>query len=425
MNNSNSNNTIKSSTFLRLSDLVEVNPTIDVSRLSKKDRVSFIPMADVSDGGHWVGSQTRSLSEVITGYTAFQENDVLFAKITPCTENGKGCHARGLSNGIGFGSTEFHVLRAMDGVDSRLIYHLSISPDVRAKATSLMGGSAGQQRVPSDFVRAIKISCKATELQELLVPMLDSVEEAIETTRAVIDQTRRLKTALLQDLLTNGLPGQHKNFKKHKYLHKMPAAWETKSIGDVCVIELGKMLSKVVKTGRHYRPYLGNASVLWGRIDLTDLEEMDIRDDELERYSLQPGDILICEGGEVGRTAIWEGQLKLCCYQKALHRLRPLQPNTLVPDFMRFFMEHAVRNNLLVRFTGESSIAHLTRETLINVPMVLPPLAEQEHIVAAIKSVEMKTKSNEKFQDQLVQVKSALSQGLLTGRIFLKGGSCE
>ncbi|HWL09486.1 MAG TPA: restriction endonuclease subunit S, partial [Planctomicrobium sp.] len=131
--------------------------------------------------------------------------------------------------------------------------------------------------------------------------------------------------------------------------------------------------------------------------------------------------ILICEGGEVGRTAIWEGQLELCCYQKALHRLRPNKPNTLVPDFMRFFMEHAVRNNLLVRFTGESSIAHLTRETLVNVPMSLPPFEEQKQIVLAVKSVETKASVDEGSRDQLIQMKSALSQGLLTGRIPVKG----
>ncbi|OLE51313.1 MAG: hypothetical protein AUG51_23610 [Acidobacteria bacterium 13_1_20CM_3_53_8] len=131
-----------------ITDLADINPPVSVDGLSPDSSVSFIPMADVSDKGQWTNRQTRKLCEVRSGYTAFKEGDVLLAKITPCMENGKGCHAVGLENSVGFGSTEFHVLRAKSDVDARFVFHWSQSEMLRRQAEAKMIGSAGQQRVP-------------------------------------------------------------------------------------------------------------------------------------------------------------------------------------------------------------------------------------------------------------------------------------
>ncbi|MEH2268542.1 MAG: hypothetical protein V7K68_08950, partial [Nostoc sp.] len=88
-----------------LSQLVEVNPPTFKASIEADAFVSFIPMQDVSENGQWVSKQVKKLKEINSGYTPFQEGDILFAKITPCMENGKGCHAVGLVNGIGFGTT--------------------------------------------------------------------------------------------------------------------------------------------------------------------------------------------------------------------------------------------------------------------------------------------------------------------------------
>jgi type I restriction enzyme, S subunit len=91
--------------IIPVSGLADINSPVSVARLDPSSPVSFIPMADVTETGRWIGNQVRALHEVKGGYTAFQEGDVLFAKITPCMENGKGCHATGLVNGVGFGTT--------------------------------------------------------------------------------------------------------------------------------------------------------------------------------------------------------------------------------------------------------------------------------------------------------------------------------
>ena len=111
---------------IQLNELVEVNPLRPKIDLNPMDEVSFIPMSDVSESGRWINHQSRRFGDVSRSYTYFEEGDVLFAKITPCMENGKGCYPRNLANGIGFASTEFHVIRAKENADASFLYQWSI-----------------------------------------------------------------------------------------------------------------------------------------------------------------------------------------------------------------------------------------------------------------------------------------------------------
>jgi len=205
----------------------------------------------------------------------------------------------------------------------------------------------------------------------------------------------------------------HNKFKNVKFVGRIPADWDVKKIGDVFDVQLGKMLSKASKTGKHFRPYLGNWNVKWGTFDLDRVEQMDFRNGEIEKFALKPGDVLICEGGEVGRTAIWDGQIENCCYQKALHRLRPKNGQVL-PHFFMYYMQEAVRQNIFLRYTNESSIAHLTRETLIDVQMPVPPLSEQRVIEETLGAVDDAMERTRAVIDQTRKLKTALLQDLLT-----------
>jgi type I restriction enzyme S subunit len=135
----------------------EINPR---SRrdLRDGDIVSFVPMADVDEVlGRITGKQTRTYAEVKKGFTPFQDDDVLFAKITPCMQNGKSAIAAGLVGGVGYGSTEFHVLRATQDVTPEYLYALVRLDGFRNQAMSAFTGSAGQQRVPADFLRNFRL----------------------------------------------------------------------------------------------------------------------------------------------------------------------------------------------------------------------------------------------------------------------------
>ena len=104
-----------------------------------------------------------------------------------------------------------------------------------------------------------------------------------------------------------------------------PSSWRWVKTEDVCEIQLGKMLSPAAKTNARPRRYLRNANVLWNKFDLSSLLEMDFSEEEERKFELRAGDVLVCEGGEPGRAAVWEGQISSCFYQKALVRLRPTQ----------------------------------------------------------------------------------------------------
>lgn len=151
-----------------------------------------------------------------------------------------------------------------------------------------------------------------------------------------------------------------------------PSDWLTIHIGDAFEMQLGKMLSMASKTGRNPKPYLANKNVQWDRVDLSDLETMDFTESEQDKFSLQPGDLLVCEGGEVGRTSIWRGERTDCYFQKAIHRLRP-KSGDILPEYMLRLMRLTADSGWFTDFTSQSSIAHLTREKLLTAAQIAQP----------------------------------------------------
>ena len=146
----------------RLEDICIINPKAPV--LADDLEVSFVPMPKVGEQGEFDPSEIKEYREVKKGFTNFQNGDVLFAKITPCMENGKGAVAKDLKNGYGFGSTEFHVLRPdYSKVTSEWLYYLTSWNAFRKDAESNMTGSAGQKRVPKTFLEKYEVNLPEVE----------------------------------------------------------------------------------------------------------------------------------------------------------------------------------------------------------------------------------------------------------------------
>jgi type I restriction enzyme S subunit len=146
--------------------------------------VSFVPMDSVSEYGGMDVSQEKPIAEVYSGYTYFLDGDVVIAKITPCFENGKGSLVPALSNGIGFGTTEFHVVRALDNLDSEYLFFLSISDPFRAIGASEMFGAGGQKRVPEDFIKDFKFGLPPIEEQIQIVLFLKEQLNKVDNMKA-------------------------------------------------------------------------------------------------------------------------------------------------------------------------------------------------------------------------------------------------
>lgn len=163
----------------------------------------------------------------------------------------------------------------------------------------------------------------------------------------------------------------------------LPAGWRLVRLGEVADSALGKMLDKGVVRGHGQVPYLRNVNVQWGRVDLDSVFTMELADHERERFAVEDGDLLVCEGGEIGRSAIWRGRGEYIAYQKALHRIRS---RGLVDQvYLRYLFEHYAKNGTLKRHSTGSTIAHLPQQRLKGLPVPLPPLEEQRRIVDVLE----------------------------------------
>lgn len=198
----------------------------------------------------------------------------------------------------------------------------------------------------------------------------------------------------------------------------MPDEWQVSSVGREFEIQLGKMLDAEKNVGVP-KPYLGNRAVQWGRIDYTDLPTVPMSRADLDRFRLLKGDLLVCEGGEVGRAAIWEAPLEECYYQKALHRLRPLRGFN--SQLMAAFLRRWADCGLLANFVTQTSIAHLPREKFMEVPIPVPPPPEQRAIVKALGDVEGLLGGLDRLIAKKRDLKQAAMQQLLTGQNRLPG----
>ena len=189
-----------------ITEIAFVNPSTPAKELNPFSLVSFIPMQDVDEEAQWVYQQVRRLIDCGGGYTPFYDGDILFAKITPCMENGKGCHATNLKNGFGLGSTEFHVLRPKVSSSGRFIFHLIMTERLRRKAVAYMTGSAGQQRVESSFFGNFIIAIPPKEEQEYIANIIDELDDQISFSKKEVAKLRYQKYGLTTDLLSGQAP---------------------------------------------------------------------------------------------------------------------------------------------------------------------------------------------------------------------------
>ena len=185
-----------------LQDVCEINPKrADISSYSDDTEVSFVPMSAVSElSGQIESLQTKPLVEVKKGYTNFSEGDVIFAKITPCMENGKSAIVGVLANNTGFGSTEFHVLRCSAKLSNRYLHYMVRNQKFRDEAQAVMAGAVGQQRVPKDFLEKYPLFLPPLPEQQEIVRILDSLFEKEQQARElcnVIDEIDLMKKAIL------------------------------------------------------------------------------------------------------------------------------------------------------------------------------------------------------------------------------------
>lgn len=183
-----------------IGDLASVNPR--ASRIDDAAAVSFVAMEDVSEHGQLLRAADRLRGDLGSGYTQFAEGDVLIAKITPCFENGKGALAEGLTSGVGFGTTEFHVVRPRAAGDADYLHQATLTRRFRGSGERHMTGSAGQRRVPADFISDFQIALHDGRTRREAGRLFRMLDEDIAQEQTRLDRLRLQKRGLMQKLLT-------------------------------------------------------------------------------------------------------------------------------------------------------------------------------------------------------------------------------
>ncbi len=196
------------------------------------------------------------------------------------------------------------------------------------------------------------------------------------------------------------------------WMGEVPEHWAIAALRHRYSQCLGKMLDSKRMTGLQLIPYLRNTDVQWDRIRTDDLPTMDISPAEYGRYTVQHGDLLVCEGGEVGRCAIWSGKVHLCGFQKALHRLRPLNSTSDMPRFAYYALRAAAQNQAF-NDGHLSTIAHLTGDKLRAQRLPFPHLAEQALIVKFLDHADRRIRRYIRAKQKLIKLVEEQKQAII------------
>ena len=248
-----------------------------------------------------------------------------------------------------------------------------VAPVLRAQ-----GRGATFLQVSKSDIASLQIPLPPLDEQKRIAGILDAADALLAKRREALAELDTLLQSTFLDIFGDPVTN--------------PMGWDVVAFESIGNSRLGKMLDKGKEVGDCQFPYLANTNVQWGRFDLAALRTMDFSESDCEEFKLEDGDLLICEGGEVGRTAIWHGAHDRIYFQKALHRVR-LNPTVAVPEYVFQFMWFMAKNGGFRDLTTSATIAHLTGVKLKRLPCPRPPLELQHRYAAIVKSVEQQKAS--------------------------------
>ena len=256
--------------------------------------------------------------------------------------------------------------------------------------------------------------------QNKIAAILSSVDDAIQATQAVIDQTRTVKQGLLQHLLIHGIG--HTRFKQTE-IGEIPEEWDVRKLRTVAHIQTGIAKGKKYLEDTIELPYLRVANVQEGYIDITKIKTINVSKREVERYSLQEGDVLLTEGGDLdklGRGDVWHGQIEHCLHQNHVFAVRT-DRLVILPEFYSAQASSFYGKKYFLSCAKQTTnLASINSTQLKDFPTIVPPLEEQNKIIKILYSVKKEEGLTKEYLDQLEKIKRGLMQDLLTGRVRVK-----
>lgn len=396
---------------MRLDKISDINPK-PIKCESDDIQVSFIGMADVSESAKLVNSVDVPYGEVKKGFTSFCDDDVLVAKITPCFENGKGALVSKLMNGIGFGSTEFHVIRAKQGIGCpEFIHQITTTHNFRVKGEMNMTGTAGQKRVGKGFVESYLIAMPPFAEQQKIAEVLSTVDQKIDLIDQKIVETQKLKTGLMQKLFSEGVGVQeengewqpHASFKDSPLGTTIPSIWKVKQQQKVATFYNGRAYKRT-EWEESGTPVI-RLQNLTGTGDKYYYSNMQLP----EHQYVNKGELLFMWSATFG-PKVWSGDKAIYHY----HIWKVVCDESLLSKSYMFYSLLYMTEKMKKQTNG-STMLHFTKKGMEEQLMVIPPISEQNQIAEILGTVDQKLNSLKLQKLETEQLKKGLMQKLLTG----------
>jgi len=382
--------------MVKLGDVCTINPRLP-KNANPEQEVTFLAMAAVSEKGEISSQETRILHETKKGFTYFERGDVLLAKITPCFENGKATLTNNLNTQIGFGSTEFHVLRAFpDLILPEFIFYLVWNERFRIAAAKEMTGSAGQKRVSTDYLKEYKFYLPSIFEQEKIVAALNkgySIHRKRQQAIKLADDFLRAKF-----LEMFGTPANN--------IHRFP----TGKIRDlVDSVNYGTSAKASIDSGEYPILRMGNITYQGGW-DFTDLKYLDLSVKEKDKFLVKEGDLLFNRTNSkelVGKTAVYEENRPMA-FAGYLIRVRPnpIGNNYYISGYLNSIHGKITLMNMCKSIVG---MANINAQELQNIEILIPPKHLQDEYEIIYKKIKKGLSIYDKSAMQLQLLASNLS----------------
>ncbi|TPG26129.1 restriction endonuclease subunit S [Mycolicibacterium hodleri] len=333
-----------------------------------------------------------------------QRNDMLFNR-TSETQDEVGLASVYLGNEpIVFGGFVFRGQPLSDELDPSYAKYALRSHAVRSQIMA-RGQGGIRANIGQRDLKSVTVTLPLLVEQGAISNALDDVSELISQMERLIAKKQAIKQGLMQQLLTG-----------RKRLPGFADEWRQSTVGEEFDAQLGKRLDAAVSRGV-LKTCINNRAVRWGRVLLNEAVEAPLTDADIPVLRLVSGDVLMCEGGEVGRSAVWRGELQEAYFLNTLHRLR--SKGDFNPYLLVAFFERWARTQELSAVVGKATLAHLTKENLLRVPVPVPGRDEQERIAAILIDADDELDALGSRLTKARDIKAGMMQQLLTGRTRL------
>ncbi len=380
-----------------------------------RERIRYIDVSSVSNEYFKVTeAQDISASEAPSrARKIVNTGDVIYATVRPSLKR-VAMIDRDCDNQIV--STAFCVVRANphDAVP-KYLYFLLLTADMNSRIIEHERGASYPAVTDKDILNQMILLPPLPE-QERIAGILSTIQDAIAAEADIIRNARDLKKSLLSHLFTHGL---HNKPLKETLYGEVPECWPVQTLNECADIQTGIAKGRPVKHADAVEvPYLRVANVQAGHIDLSEIKTIQIRRDELPRYQLRKGDVVVTEGGDfdkLGRGFIWNGQIDPCIHQNHIFAMRP-HHDKVSPDYLAYLIQSPYgRAYFLAVAHKTTNLACINTSKLKALPVPTPPLSEQEEIAAILQSVDAKIATHEAKQRSLQELFKTMLNELMMG----------